>query len=58
VSSDGKLKSSGEEKQDRTVQDNGEGQEEAQLKRQDTMEAEEACASLPGILLAWKGQAT
>jgi hypothetical protein len=41
VSSDGKLKSSGEEKQDRTVQDNGEGQEEAQLKRQDTMEAEE-----------------
>lgn len=39
MSSDGKLKSSKEEKDDRTVQDDGEGQE--QLKRQDTMEAEE-----------------
>jgi hypothetical protein len=39
VSSDGKLKSSYEEKGDRTVQDDGEGQ--GNLKRQDTMEAEE-----------------
>jgi hypothetical protein len=39
VSSDGKLKSPDEEKDDRTVQDDGEGQEK--LQRQDTMEAEE-----------------
>jgi hypothetical protein len=39
VSADGKLKSSSEEKDDRKVQDDGEGQE--QLQRQDTMEAEE-----------------
>jgi hypothetical protein len=41
VSSDGKLKSPHEEKDDRTVQDNGEGQGEGSLQRQDTMEAEE-----------------
>ncbi|KAF2033859.1 meiotically up-regulated gene 190 protein [Setomelanomma holmii] len=41
VSSDGKLKSSHEEKKDRTVQDEGEGQGEGGLQRQDTMEAEE-----------------
>ena len=39
VDADGKLKSSREEKGDRKVQDNGEGQEEEQ--EQDTMEAEE-----------------
>jgi hypothetical protein len=39
VSAEGKLKSPGEEKDDRKVQDDGEGQE--QLQRQDTMEAEE-----------------
>jgi hypothetical protein len=39
VSAEGKLKSPNEEKDDRTVQDNGEGQQ--QLQRQDTMEAEE-----------------
>lgn len=39
VGDDGKLKSSDEEKDDRKVQDDGEGQE--QLQRQDTMEAEE-----------------
>ncbi|KAH7077374.1 hypothetical protein FB567DRAFT_148889 [Paraphoma chrysanthemicola] len=41
VSSDGKLKSSHQEKDDRTVQDDGEGQGEGGLQRQDTMEAEE-----------------
>jgi hypothetical protein len=41
IGSDGKLKSPGEEKEDRTVQDNGEGQEEDKLQRQDSMEAEE-----------------
>jgi hypothetical protein len=35
------LKSPHEEKDDRTVQDNGEGQGEGSLQRQDTMEAEE-----------------
>jgi hypothetical protein len=39
VSAEGKLKSPNEEKDDRTVQDNGEGQEK--LQRADTMEAEE-----------------
>lgn len=39
VNADGKLKSSSEEKGDRRVQDDGEGQEEDQ--QQDTMEAEE-----------------
>ncbi|KAF2831902.1 hypothetical protein CC86DRAFT_339940 [Ophiobolus disseminans] len=41
ITSDGKLKSPDAEKEDRTVQDDGEGQGEGQLKRQDTMEAEE-----------------
>jgi hypothetical protein len=39
VSAEGKLKTPNEEKDDRTVQDDGEGQE--QLQRHDTMEAEE-----------------
>lgn len=40
VDSDGNLKSSSEEKDDRQVQDDGEGQEQG-VKRADTMEAEE-----------------
>ena len=39
VSADGKLKTADEEKDDRKVQDDGEGQEEEQ--QEDTMEAEE-----------------
>ncbi|KAL5122024.1 hypothetical protein ACEQ8H_000240 [Pleosporales sp. CAS-2024a] len=39
INSDGKLKSAKEEKDDRTVQDDGEGQEQKQ--QQDSMEAEE-----------------
>lgn len=35
------MKSSDEEKEDRQVQDNGEGQGEDKLQRQDSMEAEE-----------------
>lgn len=41
ISADGKMKSSDEEKEDRQVQDNGEGQGEDKLQRQDSMEAEE-----------------
>lgn len=41
IGSDGQLKSPGEEKEDRQVEDNGEGQEEDKMQRQDSMEAEE-----------------
>jgi hypothetical protein len=45
VSAEGKLKSPGEEKDDRKVQDDGEGQE--QLRRQDTMEPSMRISTLP-----------